>query len=246
MKEYTIIKNDYFEILIPLSLKKYGDEVLKYSIDKLQEFLSFFKEKSYNKKIKGAFLINRDDFIARIKEVSFPDVSLPPKWARGCFYGGETQILLDENNLYENFNTLAHESFHLLFSKFIYEKNNIDRIVWLDESLASNFDGSTDELIKTNKFEDIIIKLVNNNNLPKMNELTFLNENIITKEYNGYDLFKVVGRYLIEIKTKGDLLNYINNPEKVINDGETILEKSLNYFALKFNLKSIESINKIK
>lgn len=71
MKEYTIIKNDYFEILIPLSLKKYGDEVLKYSTDKLQEFLSFFKEKSYNKKNKGAFLINHDDFIARIKEVSF-------------------------------------------------------------------------------------------------------------------------------------------------------------------------------
>ena len=73
-----------------------------------------------------------------------------------------------------------------------------------------------------------------------MNELTFLNENIITKEYNGYDLFKVVGRYLIETKTKDDLLNYINNPEKVINDGETILEESLNYFALKFNLKPIE------
>lgn len=79
-----------------------------------------------------------------------------------------------------------------------------------------------------------------------MNELTFLNENIITKEYNGYDLFKVVGRYLKETKTKDDLLNYINNPEKVINDGEIILEKSLNYFALKFNLKPIESINKIK
>ena len=196
--------------------------------------MSFFKEQNYEK-IKGAFLIKHDDFIDRIKEVSFPNSSLPPKWATGCFYGGETQILLNENNPYERFNTLAHESFHLLFSKFVYEKNNIDRIVWLDESLASNFDGSTDKLIKANTFENIIIKLINNGKLPKMNELSFSKDNIITKEYNGYDLFKVVGRYLIE--TKNDLLNYINDKEKVINDGEKILEESLNYFILKYNLK---------
>lgn len=208
MKNYITITNDYFEILIPSSLKNYGEEVLNYSTDKLKEFLSFFKEQNYGK-IKGAFLINHDDFIDRIKEVSAPNSPLPPKWATGCFYGGETQILLNENNPYERFNTLAHESFHLLFSKFVYEKNNIDRIVWLDESLASNFDGSTEKLIKNNTFENIIIKLMNNSKLPKMNELSISKGNIVTKEYNGFDLFKVVGRYLIE--TKNDLLNYIND-----------------------------------
>lgn len=68
-----------------------------------------------------------------------------------------------------------------------------------------------------------------------MNELSFSKGNIITKEYNGYDLFKVVGRYLIE--TKENLLNYINDKEKVISDGKIILEESLNYFILKYNLK---------
>jgi len=237
MKNYITITNDYFEILIPSTLKKFGEEVLNYSTDKLKEFLSFFKEESYNKKIKGAFLINRDDFITRIKEVSAPNSSLPPQWATGCFYGGETQILLNENNPHERFNTLAHESFHLLFSKFVYEKNNIDRIVWLDESLAGNFDGTTEKLIKNNSFKSIIAKLIDNNKLPKMNKLSFSKGNIITEEYNGYDLFKVVGRYLIETKTKEDLLNYINDEEKVINDGKIILEESLNYFMLKYNLK---------
>lgn len=235
MKNYITINNDYFEILIPSSFKNYGEEVLNYSTDKIKEFLSFFKEQSHEK-IRGAFLINHDDFIDRIKEVSAPNSPLPPKWATGCFYGGEIQILLNANNPYEKFNTLTHEGFHLLFSKFVYEKNNIDRIVWLDESLASNFDGSTDKLIKDNIFENIIIKLMNNSKLPKMNELSFLKGNIVTKEYNGYDLFKVVGRYLIETKTKNNLLKYINDKEKVINDGENILEKSLNYFILKYNL----------
>lgn len=236
MKNYITITNDYFEILFPSALKNYGEEILNYSTDKLKEFLLFFNEQSYEK-IKGAFLLNHNDFIARIKEVSAPNSSLPPTYAKGCFYGGETQILLDENNPYERFNTLAHESFHLLFSKFVYEKNGIDRIIWLDESLASNFDGTTEKLIENNTFKNIIIKLINNNKLPKMNELSFSNENIITEEYNGFVLFKVVGRYLIETKTKEDLLNYINDEEKVINDGEKILEDSLNYFALKYNLK---------
>lgn len=115
MKKYITITNDYYEILIPSSLKTFGEEVLNYSTDKLKEFLSFFKEESYNKKIKGAFLVSRADFIARIKEVADTNSSLPPQWATGCFYGGETQVLLNENNPYERFNTLAHESFHLLF-----------------------------------------------------------------------------------------------------------------------------------
>lgn len=67
--------------------------------------------------------------------------------------------------------------------------------------------------------------------------MSFSKGNIITEEYNGYDLFKVVGRYLIEIKSKEDLLNYINDKDKVINDGGIILEESLNYFMLKYNLK---------
>lgn len=235
MKNYTILTNDYYEILLPISLKKYGEEVIDYSTNKFKEFLLFFKEKSYYKKIKGSFFLNRDDFLTRIREVAF-DFSMPPAWATGCFAGGEIQILLSEHKLYERFYALAHETFHLLFYKFVYEKNNIDRIIWLDESLAINFDGRMEELIENNTFKNIIIKLINNNNLPKMNDLDFDKNNVKTDEYDGYDLFKVVGRYLVETKTPKELFIYINNKDKVLNDGEKILEDSLNYFRLKYNL----------
>lgn len=69
-----------------------------------------------------------------------------------------------------------------------------------------------------------------------MNELSFLKNNIKTDYYNGYDLFKVVGRYLIE--TKENLFDYINNEEKILKDGANILVESLNYFVSKYNLKS--------
>ena len=113
----------------------------------------------------------------------------------------------------------------------------MERIVWLDESLVGNFDGTTEKLVKNGKFLEIIMNLKNNQRLPNMNDLEFSKGNIKTEDYNGYDLFKVVGRYLIETKTQGELLKYINDKSKVINDGNTILEVSLIYFSEKYNLK---------
>lgn len=113
----------------------------------------------------------------------------------------------------------------------------MDRIVWLDESLAGNFEGTTEILIKNGKFLDIIQNLKNNHQLPNMNDLEFSKGNIKTDNYNGYDLFKVVGRYLIETKKQNELLKYVNDKSRVLNDGNTILEVSLKYFSDKYNLK---------
>lgn len=234
MKDYDVISNNYFEIIISNKLKVYGKEVLDYSTNKIKEYFKFFNAKTYGNKIKAAFMINHDDFIQRIKDVQ-PTIKkvLPPDWATGCFYGGECQILLTDNP-YNNYNTLAHETFHLLFSKFIYEKNNWDRIVWLDESLAGNFDGTTEKLIVNGNFQDLIKKLTNNKDLPKMCDLNFEKGNIKTNNYNGYDLFKVVGRYLIETK-KDNLLNYVNDLSQIKKDGENILVESIEYFSNKYN-----------
>lgn len=235
MEKYIVIENDFFEILIQDSIKEYGNEVIKYSTDKLKEFLCFFKVKSYGSKIKSSFFTSREDFFNRIKELA-PEAN-PPGWAQGCFYGGETQILLNPQNIYNRFCTLSHESFHLLFQKFVYEKNNMDRIVWLDESLAGNFDGTTEKLIGNGEFLKTILDLKKNQKLPKMDELEFSKGNIKTKDYNGYDLFKVVGRYLIETKSTDELLNYINNKSKIVSDGPVILEASIEYFSKKYGLE---------
>lgn len=230
MNDYITIQNDYYDILIPKVLKKYGKEILEFSTNKFKEYLIFFNEQSYGKKIKGAFLITRDDFIQRIKEVAGTNSKLPPSWASGCFYGGEIQILIKEDKPYDRFNTLAHETFHLLFQKYVYEKNNWDRITWLDESLATNFDGTTEILVESGKFKEMVSKIINISSLPRMSDLSFKKGNVKTLGYNGYDLFKIVGRYLIETFNDDELLEYINNKDKICEDGNNILEKSLKYF----------------
>ncbi len=232
MNKYITLENEYYEIILPEILKEYGKEILEYSKKKFQEYLDFFKEEKYGKKIKGSFLLTREDFINRIKEVA-PDTTSPSlSWAKGCFYGGEIQMLIDEDP-YERFNSLAHETFHLFFQKFIYEKNNWDRIVWLDEALAGNFDGLIETKIANGEFKTIIENLVKNPDLPKMCDLAFWKGNVKTEKYNGYDLFKVVGRYLIETKTQNELFTYIHNKDQILKDGEKILKESLEYFNIK-------------
>ena len=71
----------------------------------------------------------------------------------------------------------------------------------------------------------------------KLCDTCFLKNNVITSSYNGYDLFKIVGRFLIETKSSDELFNYIIDEEKVLSDGETILNDSLIYFSKKYNLK---------
>lgn len=229
MKDYITIENEYFEIYIPISFKDYGYEVLNYSTEKIKEYLKFFNELEYGERIKGSFFTTRDDFINRIKMIN-PNAN-PPIWASGCFYGGEIQVLLDANNVYNKFWTLAHETFHLLFKKFIYEKNNMQRIVWLDESLACNFDGSTQKLIDEGRFKEIVYNLKNKKKLPIMNDLDFSKGNIKTNDYDGYELFKIVGRYLIETKNNEELLEYVCKENQIKNDGNHILIDSLNYFS---------------
>ncbi len=235
MEKFIKMENDFFEIMLPESLKKFGEDVLQYSTNKMNEFLAFFKENSYKTKIKGSFFLNHDDFLNRIKELN-PKAN-PPSWAKGCFYGGETQILLDPENIYERLCTLAHETFHLLFQEFIYNKNNMDRIVWLDESLAGNFDGTTEEYIKSGEFLKILKRARDNKKLPIMNDLSFSKGNVKTESYNGYGLFKLVGRYLLETKTQDELLEYVKDKDKVIGDGDTILEKSIEYLSNKYGLE---------
>ena len=235
MKNYITLENEFYQISLPSFLKDYGNEVLEYSTNKIKEYLIFFKEKSYGCKIRGSFMITYDDFLQRIKNIKEPNDPLPPRWATGCFYGEEIQILLDENNPYNNFLTLAHETFHLLFNKFIYEKNHWNRIVWLDEALAGNFDDTTEKIVRNGKFKDLIYKYYKTPNLPKMQELNFSKENIKTEKYNAYELFKIVGRFLIETKTKEELLSYINNLSQIKKDESTILKVSLEYFCKKYN-----------
>lgn len=122
-----------------------------------------------------------------------------------------------------------------MFSKFIYN-NYKNRVVWLDESFAANFSGEVDKELKNGKFIETVKKYLNYSSLPNMNEISFKNNNIKTNEYNAYDFFHIIGRYLSEIYSREELLNFYKDEESVLKLGENILSESLLYFKQKFSL----------
>lgn len=228
-----ILRNDYYEICYPKEYKDTIEDILNYSTNKLIDNLKFFDKESYEKIIKASFFDDRESFIARIHELD--ENANPPEWATGCFYGEENQILLDKDNIRSKFLTLAHETCHLLFSKFIYNNYN-NRIVWLDESFAANFSGEVDRELENGRFIELIKKYMDCNNLPIMNDISFKNNNIKTKDYNAYDLFHIVGRYLIDNYSKEELLKLYKDQEKVLILGNNILNESLLYFKKQYCL----------
>ena len=73
-------------------------------------------------RLQASFFVERNEFVKHIQTIS--NGQTPPKWATGCFYNGEIQVLVDLKNPEEKMNTLAHELLHLFFEKMIYQKHN--------------------------------------------------------------------------------------------------------------------------
>lgn len=135
----------------------------------------------------------------------------------------------------EDFVNRIHESCHLLFSKFIY-KNYKERLDWLDESFAASFSGELYNIINNNEFVDLVKLYVNREDLPNMNDIRMNKGNVLTKEYNAYHFFRIIGKYLIDTNTDKELLELFNNEERCLELGPTILKTSIDYYKNKFNL----------
>ncbi len=182
-------------------------------------------------KVKASFFTKREDFISCIKAKMSIHDELPPEWATGCFYGGESQILVnphDENDVNRRKYTLLHEAIHLLIQKMIYDKYEIDRIVWFDESIAGFLDGHVENL-SMQDLKSIAAKLkplAKNFDMNKLNDFSIVK----TNEYDGYDMFLLIGKFMVETNLIENFLQTIkNNSDKIRDEGLTILSKAIEY-----------------
>ena len=181
-------------------------------------------------RLQASFFVERNEFVKHIQTIS--NGQTPPKWATGCFYNGEIQVLVDLKNPEEKMNTLAHELLHLFFEKMIYQKHNIERVNWLDESFAVYLDGGEHdfdgELEKSIKYLSKISKGFDMNILCDYNIIK-------TKKYDGYDMFNIIGKYIFETKQENKLLKMlIENRQQIVELGKHILQDAINYFKQRF------------
>ncbi len=222
------IKTKDFIIDYDENLQVFIEETVKHAEEKKKEFYKIFDCKESDIDILHAsFFINREDFVEHIKSIS--NGQTPPSWATGCFYNGEIQVLVDLKNPEIKMNTLAHETIHLFFDKTIYEKFKIERVNWLDESFAVYLDGQPDD-ISNEELARMIEYLSKISNGFDMRVLEDYNK-VKTKDYNGYDMFNLIGKYIFETKQEQKFLELIKKDRnQVLEIGKHILQDSIDYF----------------
>lgn len=229
MKE---IKTKDFLIRYEPILEDFVRETLAHAEKKKKEFYKIFSCKEEDIDIlKASFFVNRKDFVDYIKSIS--NGQTPPEWATGCFYNGEIQVMVNVDKPEIKMHTLAHETMHLFFEKTIYQRYNIERVNWLDESFAVYLDGNPDDISNQELFE-MIKSLGDFANGFDMAILADYNK-VKTKEYNGYDMFNIIGKYIFETKQEQKYLELIKKDrEKILEIGRDILKEAVTYFKNRF------------
>lgn len=162
-----------------------------------------------------------------------------PTYARGVFDKGMI-IECPEPNLVINsfeFNFWAKNSIHELSHIINYEKIYKKNLIWLDEGIANNLDGTYSNLNDDNNFKWFIL-----NNILTIKELPILNalehrKNFKTDTYNGYNLAYLCVRYLIETMDKSEFQRMIRDYDVSIKIGETVLKEAIDYYMEKLNLE---------
>ncbi|MBQ9795337.1 MAG: hypothetical protein IJW36_00040 [Clostridia bacterium] len=209
------------------NLQKFVEKTVKHAEDKKTEFYKIFKCKENEIDVLHAsFFINREEFVEYIKSIS--NGQIPPSWATGCFYNGEIQVLVDLKNPEIKMNTLAHETMHLFFDKTIYQRYNIERVNWLDESFAVYLDGEPNDLSneELKRIVEYLSKIAEGFDMKILEDYN----KVKTEEYNGYDMFNIIGKYIFETKQEQFFLELIKNDRnKVVEIGKHILQDAIDY-----------------
>ena len=220
MTGYKTFENHNFRIEYPEDLENFIMFSVKNAMDNIEELKILFKTKE-NLKLNANFFDIREDFVKYIKQYSTRKEI--PNWIRGCFYNNGIQIYIDKNNSYQLDRmryTLLHETVHLYFTNYIYDKYNIKRICWFDEAYANYLD----------KSPKVIKQILKTLELP----IDFNMSSLSKPEGNAYGAFNLIGYYIFSTHQEKEFLNLlINDSEKIRELGKTILKKSVEYIKTK-------------
>lgn len=224
-----IMETEYFVIKYQDNLEDFVKISLNYFDARLYILRELFNKDIKNlDKMECSFFSDIKDFQNYIKKISG---QTPPDWAGGCFYNNGIQIIVNTNDkekLIKRQITLIHEFTHLCIKNLIYDAFNIERIRWLDESYAGYVDGHLEKL-SAEEIKNYCEELKTISNNFDMNELDDISL-IKTKEYDGYHMFDIIGKYIFENNLQKQYLQILKNDEKQIRTiGKSILKNAIVY-----------------
>lgn len=226
MTEYKKFENDSFRIEYPTDLEDFTQFSVKNAMDSMEKLKTLFKTKE-KLKLNANFFDVREDFVKYIKQYSTRKEI--PDWVMGCFYNNGIQLYVDKNNSYQLDRmryTLLHETVHLYFNNYVYDKYNIRRICWFDEAYANYLDKSPKD----------INQILQTLELP----IDFNMSSLSSPKSNAYGAFNLIGYYIFSTHQEKELLNLlIKDSEQIQELGKTILKEAVEYIKNK-KISSVE------
>ena len=216
MAKYKTFENNSYRIEYPIALENFTHFSVENAMDSIKKLKTLFKTKE-NLKLNANFFDIREDFVKYIKQYSTRGEI--PDWIMGCFYNNGIQLYIDKNSSYQLDRmryTLLHETVHLYFTNYIYDKYNIERICWFDESYANYLDKSPKD----------ITQILQSLELP----IDFNMSSLSSPESKAYNAFNLIGYYIFSTHQEKKLLDLlIKDSEQIKELGKTILKEAVGY-----------------
>lgn len=223
------IENANYLVRFPKGIEQIVKNGVDYATKKKREYCKVFGCKMRDiPQLKVSIFTEREEFVNYITQFTTSPLE---DWVSGCYYNGEIQIYADGKNYVElnrRMGTIAHETVHLMFAKLIYEKHNIKRVTWLDESFANFLDGVS--LAWTDDSWQKLVKRLLPHKHFDMNKTDDINK-IVTSEYDAYDMFHLIGKYIFENNLQKEILEtLIKDRKQIVKLGKTILSSAIDWY----------------
>ncbi len=225
-----IIENNDFMVYSSQSLKIFSKNNFNELNLNKNRILDYFGLSEFRKVIIILFdnLDNFRKYVLSLREKG----ALLSDYATGVFDKGMIISFVDLNSIKDKgqfeskSKNSVHEFIHIVNKEKIYK----NRVIWLDEGLATNLDNKNFELNDDNKFKNFFSnKILTIKELPIINDLKhgtgFKNE-----YYNGYDLVYLCVRYLIETMDKKEFQKVLRDYDLSIKIGKTVLQDAIDYY----------------
>lgn len=254
----VLIDNDEIKITVSeeftiprktLNNKSLADYMLENTLEKFKLYKKIFNVKKLDKITFTVYDEEKELELWRKEYINIYGIN-PPEYSRG-FFEPESNFsccCLHANSLYKSnwWNkavcTLAHETFHIYYKKYIYKE---ERIVWFDEGIAQYLSGENDEWLNNDEMFLKKLKYFLDNYVPinNLNERiqgnNSVSDNLIfqrEKVFNGYLASILIIKYIVETKEKKYLFNLMQDNKKIRAFGKYALTNMISYYKEKYKI----------
>jgi len=240
-------ENKLYKIIGDTTFINIKDKLTQELQNQITNIMNFFEVKEINQ--LKIYLYDNEETFQKLTNYPYKLGPLAGAYNSYCIRIYCNPDSMDINSLN---NCIYHEIAHTIYNYYVLTSDNKNKVAWLDEGLAQNLSNEKDSLNNDENLKKFIEKNIYSQDtiIPYINYLSkhgnkfgsFVDEE--TKKYNGYAWAYLIVRYLMETKTKDEVINIIKNPSSITILGNSLIEDTLKYFKKRLEVDNNDEMDK--